>query len=51
MKNKYTILQGTLLVSLVKHKDKDSHSKLANVDKILIACTALTNLCPSVVPS
>ena len=51
MKNKYTILQGTLPVSLVKHKDKDSHSELANVDKILIACAALTNLCPSVVPS
>ena len=49
MKNKYTVLQGTLPISLVKHKD--SHSELANVDKILITCAALTNLCPSVVPS
>lgn len=49
MKNKYTLLQGTLPISLVKHKD--SRSELANVDKILITCAALTNLCPSVVPS
>ena len=48
MKNKYTILQGTIPVNCLKHKaDMES----ANVDKILIACAALTNLSPSVVPS
>ena len=49
MKNKYTLLQGTLPVSLMKHNENDP--ELANVDKILITCAALTNLCPSVVPS
>ena len=49
MNNKYTLLQGTLPVSLTKHNENDS--ALANVNKILITCAALTNLCPSVVPS
>lgn len=46
LKNKYTILKGPLRLSLVKHKgDVD----LANIDKILIVCSALTNLSTSVV--
>jgi len=49
MKNKYTPLQGTLPFSLIKHKD--SISELANIDKILIVCAALADLCPTVVPS
>ena len=49
MKNKYTMLQGPLPVSVLKHKG-DSSSDLANIDKILIVCAALTNLSPSIVP-
>ena len=48
MKNKYTILQGTISVNCLKHK---ADIELANVDKILITCAALTNLPPSVVPT
>ena len=48
MKNKYTILQGTIPVNCLKYK---ADTELANVDKILITCAALTNLSPSVVPT
>ena len=47
LKNKYTILQGILPVCLIKHKYDTEH---ANIDKILVVCSALVNLCPSVVP-
>ena len=47
LKNKYAILQSTLLVSVVKHKHDTDFS---NIDKILTTCSALLNLCPSVVP-
>lgn len=47
LKNKYTILQDVLPVSLVSHKDKgDSFSTL---DKLIVVCASLTNLSPSVV--
>ena len=47
LKNKYTILQNTLTISLLKHKcDLD----YANVDKNLTVCAALTNFTSSVVP-
>jgi len=48
LKNKYTILQGTIAVNCLKHRADD---ELSNVDKILITCAALTNLSPSVVPT
>ena len=47
LKNKYTILQSTLPISLLKHKHD---SEYANIDRILTVCAALVNLCPSVVP-
>ena len=47
LKNKYTILQGILPVCLIKHKYDTDYS---NIDKILVVCSALLNLCPSVVP-
>ena len=47
IKNKYTILQSTLPISLIKHK---CDSDYANIDKILTVCAALINVCPSVVP-
>lgn len=43
----YTILKGTLPVTLVKHKGDTDFS---NVDKIVTVCSALTNLSGSVVP-
>ena len=46
-KNKYTILQSTLLISFLKHKHD---SEYTNIDRILTVCAALVNLCPSVVP-
>lgn len=49
LKNKYTILQGILPINVVKHKN-DSQD-LANVDKILLSCAALTNLSPCIVPA
>ena len=42
LKNKYTILQGTLPIVI-------NGSESAYVDQILIACAALTNLSPSIV--
>ena len=47
LKNKYTILQSTLPVSLLKHKHD---SEYANIDRLLTVCAALVNVCPSVVP-
>ena len=47
LKNKYTILQGTLPV-LLKHKDDTDE---AFIDKLLTVCAVLVNLSPSVVPS
>ena len=47
LKNQYTILKGTMPVSsLIKHKrDTD----VANIDKLLVVCSALTNLGETVV--
>ena len=46
LKNKYTILQGTLPVTFLKRKhDTDT----AFIDKVLVVCSALVNLAPSVV--
>lgn len=46
MKNKYTMLKGPLPVHLLKHSDD---TDVANIDKILTVCGALTNLCNKVV--
>ena len=47
LKNKYTFLQSTLPVNLLRHR---SDSEYANIDKIITVCAAITNLSPSVVP-
>lgn len=47
LKNKYTILQGTLPLNMLKHKNDTVY---ANIDKMLTVCAALVNLSPSVVP-
>ena len=47
LKNKYTILQSTLLVCILKTKDDKDY---AFIDKMLMVCAALVNLSPTVVP-
>ena len=49
LKNKYTILQDILPISVVSHQN-DSED-FSHLDKILISCAALTNLSPCIVPS
>lgn len=46
LKQKYTILQHILPISIIA--DKDEHQ--ASIDKIVRVCCSLVNLCPSVVP-
>ena len=46
LKQKYTILQGVLPITLVAGTD----GSYATIDKIVRVCYALVNLCPSVVP-
>ncbi len=41
VKNRYTILRRPLSISVIKHKDDQD---IANIDKILLVCCALTNL-------
>lgn len=48
LRNKYTILQATLPISLVMHKDSDG--KKCVIDMIATVCAALCNCCESVVP-
>ena len=47
LKNRYTMLQGTLPISLVK---RPSDSDITTVDKVMTVCAALCNLGDSVVP-
>ena len=46
LKQKYTILQGVLPITLVAGTD----GSYTTIDKIVRVCCALVNLCPSVVP-
>ena len=45
LKQKYTILQGTIPISLISDNDEES-----TIDKIVKVCCTCVNLCPSVVP-
>ena len=47
LKQKYTILQGTLPINLIS--DDDNYDE-AVIDKIVRVCCACINMCPSVVP-
>ena len=45
MRNRYTILQGTLPLSLLKSaKDEAMQEPVSSIDKIVTCCAALTNL-------
>ena len=46
LKNKYTLLKGPVPVNLLKHRGDND---VANIDKILVVCSALTNLHKAVV--
>ena len=50
LKNKYTILQRTLPVTLTKHRD-DIDSAFIDHDQLLTVYFDLINLSPGVVPS
>ena len=47
LKQKYTILQNILPISLITD-NKDNN--MSTIDKIVKVCCACVNLCPSVVP-
>ena len=47
LKQKYTILQSILPISLISDGSQDAN---LTIDKIVQVCCALVNLCPSVVP-
>lgn len=46
VRQKYTILEGVLLIGFLMSRDSDHY---CTIDKIGLACCALVNLCPSVV--
>ena len=46
VRQKYTLLQGTLPISMIMCNGKD----YSTIDKILLVCCALHNHCDSVVP-
>ena len=47
LKNKYTILRGKLPITILKHKNDFEE---CNIDRILVVCASLVNLCKSTVP-
>ena len=47
LRNKYTILQGILPLDYLMKIDE---LKLSTIDKIIVVCSALTNICDSVIP-
>ena len=47
LKQKYTILQGTIPITLITDSTGQS---MVTIDKIVRVCCALVNLCPSVIP-
>ena len=45
LKQKYTILQGTLPIKLIQDVDNET----STIDKIVTVCGACVNLCPAVI--
>lgn len=50
LRQKYTILQGTLPISLIMSHSSNAESHHSLVDMIVVVCCALCNCCPSVIP-
>ena len=50
LKNRYTILQGTLQIQVIKSLT-DEVSEMARIDKLLRVCAGLTNLGEGIVYS
>ncbi len=46
LKQKYTILQNTLPISLIQ----DNNDTKSTIDKIVRVCCECVNLCPSIIP-
>lgn len=46
LKKRYQILSGTLSVAMIKHKNDKG---VSNIDKLLVVCSALTNLGESII--
>jgi len=46
LKQKYTILQSVIPISLISDEDDEG----ASIDRLVRVCCVLVNLCPSVVP-
>lgn len=47
LRNKYTILQGILPLDYMMRVDEHN---MSTIDKIIVVCSALTNICDSVIP-
>ena len=47
LKQKYTILQNVLPISLIQDENDETQS---TIDKIVTVCCTCVNMCPSVVP-
>ena len=51
LRNKYTILEGTLPIYFLKGSaNGPPDSQVPIIDRILRVCSALVNLCPPIVP-
>lgn len=46
LKQKYTLLQNTIPISLIQ----DNNDSKSTIDKIVKVCCACVNLCPSIIP-
>ena len=50
LKNRYTILQGTLPIQVIKSaKDEANYAEFSSIDKIILVCSALSNIGSSIV--
>ena len=50
VKQKYTILDGLLPISFIKNDQDSMNCDKTTVDKLIVICCALVNLCESIVP-
>jgi len=50
LRQKFTILESTLPLSLIRVEQNNEEDSISMIDKIVVTCCALCNLCESVVP-